>query len=81
MSAFASNFPIHDSAISAYASNVGATARAFFAALLAVKPASQSATPARTRAHFFAALQFEARRYDEVMPNLAAELRSIANRN
>ena len=71
-----------------YASNVGLTARAFLAALLAVKP-HQSAeaaavrkevASARTKRPGMLALYRMANQYDSVMPNLYSEMCFLASR-
>lgn len=86
MSAFASSYP---SPSSAYASNVGATARAFLAALFAVAPrttdkaaiAANVASARHSKEQGVAELHFYANMYQDMMPNLSAELRVIALRD
>ena len=73
---------------SGYASNVGATARAFLAALFALTPrvASKQEIAAnielaqRSKERGVAELYFQANYYQNLMPGLAAELRTIAQR-
>jgi hypothetical protein len=71
-----------------YASNVGSAARAFLAALLAVKP-HQSAevaavrkkvASARTKTPGMLALYRMANQYDSVMPNFYSEMCFLASR-
>lgn len=63
---------------SSYAENVGRAFRSLLAALLAVKP-QQSATPRTTLRNQLAVFRL-ARQYEDLSPNLAAELRYIASR-
>ncbi|MET3133798.1 hypothetical protein AAKU55_004088 [Oxalobacteraceae bacterium GrIS 1.11] len=77
-----------------YVNHLGATARAFLAALIAVKPyqemarkdaglATTAAGPrakTTTRAQDVAEVYFQADRYEASMPNLSAELRFLASR-
>ena len=69
-----------------YASNVRATARAFVAALFALKSqAPLAAAPkrpvsARTRANNLMALHRIATEYEATMPGMASELRCLAAR-
>ena len=67
-----------------YFSNLGRATRAFLGALLASKPYVQPATtePRYTRPskHDIALLNSEAARYEQLMPNLASELRFLASR-
>lgn len=73
-----------------YFSNLGRATRAFLRALLASKPYSDLAQkdvasaeePRYTRPsqHDIALLNSEAARYEQLMPNLASELRFLASR-
>ncbi len=63
---------------SSYAENVGRAFRSLLAALLAVKP-QQNATPRATLRNQLAVFRL-ARQYEDLSPNLAAELRYIASR-
>jgi hypothetical protein len=70
----------------AYASNVSVTARAFLAALFAVKPrasvktASERPVSDRTRIKNLMKLHKMANQYDATMPGMASELRYLASR-
>lgn len=69
-----------------YGQNVGRAARALLAALLAIPSRSNAAVAEKTmsereRRESVFGLYRLASTYDSVMPNLAQELRAIANRN
>ncbi|WP_019140445.1 hypothetical protein [Noviherbaspirillum massiliense] len=72
---------------SSYGQNLAHAARAFIAALFAVKPSKSEvavAKPAmdgRTRAASIAKLYRLASRYESMSPSLATELRQIAGRD
>ena len=63
---------------SSYAENVGRAFRSLLVALLAVKP-QQKAAPRATLRNQLAVFRL-ARQYEDLSPNLAAELRYIASR-
>ena len=69
-----------------YFSNLGRATRAFLGALLASKPYADTAASAeeprytRPSQHDIALLNPEAARYEQLMPNLASELRFLASR-
>jgi len=76
-------------AVGGYLTNVGNAVRSLLAALLAVKPRQAKVVTAaietrketvRAKARNLAQLYRMANQYDSVMPNLAAELRSVASR-
>ena len=86
-SSFASNFDSPASLAGAYAHNVGTAARAFVAALFAVKPrqlshqAGEVTISPRAKAKNRMELFRMANHYDSTMPNFSAELRSMACRD
>ena len=69
-----------------YFSNLGRATRAFLGALLASKPYAETTATAeeprytRPSKHDIALLNSEATRYEQLMPNLASELRFLASR-
>lgn len=76
-----------DGSAHSYVQNLGAAARAFIAALLAVEPRQavdgevrESAAMLRARAKDVAMVNRMADRYQSMSPNLAAELRFMASR-
>ena len=68
-----------DDATTTYARNVGVAFRSLLAALLAVKP--RQAASQRSRLRDQLAVFRLARQYEQLSPNLAAELRFIASRD
>lgn len=88
MSTIAVNLSDRTNFAGTYASNVGLAARAFLAALLAVKPRRsveaatlrKEAASARTKTPGMLARYRMANQYDSVMPNLYAEMCFLASR-